>query len=313
VAPLVISLNPSVDAEWRVHSVHPEEKTELLDERRWPGGKGVNVARWLKWLGLEPRLFLPLGGSTGRELAVGLSSETISFTSFKLRESTRVNVIVTPEHGPQFRFNPTWPRVNRTEALQLLSRTRALVRKADPVVISGTLTFGAPSDVYARLVRSGVAAGRRVFLDCDREPFALAARERPFLVKPNEFELAQWAGQSLRTTAALKRAVRELATVTGGWVLLSRGELGAWLVHTGQGIELSARPLHVTPRNRVGAGDALLAATVCRVSSGQAPEDWLRHAVATGTAATQVAPGELPTRKLWKEMLGGVCVEPLRL
>lgn len=129
VAPLVISLNPSVDAEWRVHSVHPEEKTELLDERRWPGGKGVNVARWLKWLGLMPRLFLPLGGPTGRELAIGLRSEKIAFTSYKLRQATRVNVVVTPERGPQFRFNPTWPRVNRAESLRLLSHTRSLLRK----------------------------------------------------------------------------------------------------------------------------------------------------------------------------------------
>jgi 1-phosphofructokinase family hexose kinase len=311
VIPLVVSLNPSVDAEWRVEGICPEEKNELLGERRWPGGKGVNVARWLQWLGVPPRLFLPLGGITGGELAAGLRAEKRSFFRFPLRQPTRVNVIVTPEHGPQLRFNPTWPRVNRSESRKLLAATLTRAVRHDPVVVSGTLTFGAPADLYARLVRGVVAAGRRVFLDCDREPFALAAKERPFLVKPNEFELTQWAGKSLRSRAALRRTARELSTVTGGWVLLSRGEHGAWLIHAGQGVELAARPPHVTPRNRVGAGDAMLAAAVRSVTAGDKPSDWLRHAVATGTAATQVPPGKLPPHRLAHELFAAIRVEAL--
>ena len=311
--PLVVSLTPSIDAEWRVPCVVPEEKNELLDERRWPGGKGVNVARWLGWLGETPRLFLPLGGDPGRELAAGLRLEGIRFTRFALQEPTRVNVIVTPERGPQLRFNPSWPRVTQSEARALLARVISLAERADPLVISGTLTFGAPANTYASLVRSAVAAGRQVFLDCDREPFALAVRQRPFLVKPNEFELAQWAGRSLGTASAVLQAVRELSVQTGGWVLLSRGGEGAWLVNEGQGIELAAGAPRLEVRNGVGAGDALLAATVHRVLAGAAPDDWLRHAVATGTAATQVPPGRLPTRKLWRELLSVIRVGPLVL
>lgn len=311
--PLVISLNPSVDAEWRVPRVVPEEKNELLGERRWPGGKGVNVARWLGWLGEHPRLFLPLGGVAGRELAAGLRAEGIGFLRFALRESTRVNVIVTPEQGPQLRFNPTWPRVNATESRALLARAAALAARADPVVISGTLTFGAPAETYARLVQGAARAGRRVFLDCDRNPFALAARQRPFLVKPNEYELAQWAGRSLKTRTATRSAVRALSGQTGGWVLLSRGGDGAWLVNAGEGIELGAPAPRITVRNRVGAGDAMLAATVHRVLAGDDPAGWLRHAVATGTAATQVPPGKLPTRRLGRELLSAVRVGPLKI
>ena len=311
--PLVVSLNPSIDAEWRVPSVVPEEKNELLSERRWPGGKGVNVARWLGWFGEEPRLFLPLGGEPGRELATGLRREEICFTRFPLSQPTRVNVIVTPERGAQLRFNPSWPRVTQAEARALLARACALAERADPVVISGTLTFGAPRDLYARLVRSAVAAGRQVFLDCDREPFVLAVGQRPFLVKPNEYELAQWAGRSLGSPSAVLQAVRELSAQTDGWVLLSRGGDGAWLVNAGQGIELAAGAPHVEVRNGVGAGDALLAATVHRVQAGAPPDDWLRHAVATGTAATQVPPGQLPTRKLWRELLAAIRIGPLKV
>ena len=54
---LVVSLNPAVDVEWRVETVRWEEKNQVLTERRWPGGKGINVARWLAHQGLRARSF----------------------------------------------------------------------------------------------------------------------------------------------------------------------------------------------------------------------------------------------------------------
>ena len=45
---LVLALNPSIDAEWRVDDVLWEEKNNVSSERCWAGGKGINVARWLK-------------------------------------------------------------------------------------------------------------------------------------------------------------------------------------------------------------------------------------------------------------------------
>ena len=62
--PVVLALNPSVDVEWQVDHVRWEEKNNVLRERRWAGGKGVNVARWLRYLGAKPELILPLGGDS---------------------------------------------------------------------------------------------------------------------------------------------------------------------------------------------------------------------------------------------------------
>lgn len=109
---LVLALNPSIDAEWQVDDVLWEEKNNVLSERRWPGGKGINVARWLKHLGERPHLLLPLGGAAGRELAAGLRAEKIPATIIHLEQPTRVNVIVTSSRGGQIRFNPLGPRVS---------------------------------------------------------------------------------------------------------------------------------------------------------------------------------------------------------
>jgi 1-phosphofructokinase family hexose kinase len=303
VAALVISLNPAVDCEWRVKAVLPEEKNEILEEVRWPGGKGINVARWLTWLAEPNRLFLPLGGDTGRELAQGLRAEGLTFSRFPLKEPNRVNVVVTQESGPQFRFNQTRPQLDRATSRRLVARAAELARRADPVVISGTLAFGAPPDSYAQIAATARRARRRVFLDCDREPFNRALQESPFLVKPNEFELAQWAGRKLSSLEAVARAAAELSRVTGGYVLVSRAGSGALLVSEKAGIQLSAGVPAVNVRNTVGAGDAMLAGAIAASNRSDQPAKWLRWAIATGCAATEVPPGKLPTRRRWQQLL----------
>jgi 1-phosphofructokinase len=308
---LVVSLNPAIDCEWRLPSVVPEEKNELASEVRWPGGKGINVARWLKWFAVPGRIFLPLGGGTGRELAAGLRAEGLRFVRFPLSQPNRVNVVVTPDHGPQFRFNQTWPRLNSGEARRLVERAGELVARADPVVISGTLAFGAPANSYARLVAAAARANRRVFLDCDREPFALAVGEHPFLVKPNEFELGQWAGRSLKRPAEVLAAARRLSRTTGGWVLVSLGERGALLVNAVQGVALEAATPPIKVRNTVGAGDALLAGVVAAAQGFDDPGVMLRWAVATGSAAAELSPGKLPSRRRWRELVAAVEPRPV--
>src|SRR5688572_23205770 len=108
---LIVALNPSIDAEWQVNDVFWEEKNNVQSERRWAGGKGINVARWLKHLGGRPRLILPLGGKTGDELAGYLRREKINARIIPLREPTRVNVIVSTNKGRQMRFNPLGPKL----------------------------------------------------------------------------------------------------------------------------------------------------------------------------------------------------------
>ena len=121
---LVFSLNPSVDVEWLVPSVVWEEKNNILSERRWAGGKGVNVARWLNFLAqsqsrggveLETKLCLPLGGATGREMEQYLSAEKLSCQVIPVAQSTRANIIVTTDARRQLRFNPLGPELSDLE------------------------------------------------------------------------------------------------------------------------------------------------------------------------------------------------------
>jgi fructose-1-phosphate kinase PfkB-like protein len=123
---------------------------------------------------------------------------------------------------------------------------------------------------------------------------AAAIKARPFLVKPNEHELAQWWGKPLRTEADTLHAARALSGAIRGWVLVSRGARRSLLLNAAEGYQHFVAPRRVKPRNTVGAGDALLAGVAREIQSGSAPGDWLRRGVEIGTQATQLLAGQMP-------------------
>lgn len=293
---LILALNPSIDAEWRVADVLWEEKNNVQSERRWAGGKGINVARWLKHLGGKPQLLLPLGGRSGEEMAGYLGGESLPAKIIPLREATRVNIIVTTDAGRQMRFNPLGPRLSAGEWKTVLAAVKAALPRASLLVLSGSLPRGVPVDAYAKLIRLADQAGVRTLLDCDGAALVAAAKARPFLVKPNEHELAQWWGKPLRAEQGTTRAARALSAQTGGWVLVSRGGQRSLLVNEATGFVQWHASCRVRPRNTVGAGDALLAAVALAIQNDLPPEEWLRRGLTTGTAATQLQPGQLPSR-----------------
>jgi fructose-1-phosphate kinase PfkB-like protein len=166
---------------------------------------------------------------------------------------------------------------------------------ASCVVLSGSLPRGVKATTYAQLIGHARRAGVKSILDCDGEAFKEAVAAKPFLVKPNEHELAAWCGNASGAAEALGSAVWKLSGVTGGWVLASRGAKGGLLVNSRLGLEFSARPPCIKPVNTVGAGDAMAAAVARQIELGAAPQEWLRHGIAAGTSATKFPAGILPS------------------
>ena len=227
-------------------------------------------------------------------MALGLRREGLLPMVIPLREPTRANVIVSTDGQGQLRFNPLGPRLDPAEWRACIRGVRASLRQTSVLVLSGSLPRGLPVDAYARLIHLAHDAGVRTVLDCDGPRLKAAIAARPFLVKPNRHELAQWCGRSLRSVFAVKKAAHELSEVTGSWVLVSLGELGGVLVHEAGAAELHVLGEKVQAVNTVGAGDALLAAVVQQIQDDALPIDWLRHGVGTGGAATLCPAGKLP-------------------
>jgi len=297
---LVVALNPSIDVEWEVPRVQWEEKNTIVRERRWAGGKGINVARWLVHLGAAPRLLLPAGGRNGEELTEGLKKARLRARSIQLPGETRANVIVTTANGGQLRFNPPGPKFTRTKWVEFVSVFRKELEGVSLVVLSGSQPPGVPVSAYRELLGIAGRRGIQCVLDCDGAPFAAAIKGKPFMVKPNLFELEQWCSRKLGSSQAIVSAARNLARTTRHWVLVSLGKRGAMLLEEGR-VFVVASPA-VKDANTVGAGDAMTAAVARAITSGSDPAEWLRWGVACGSAAVEQQAGVLPSVKRVREL-----------
>lgn len=308
---LVIGLNPAVDVEWRVNAIHWDEKNVVQGERRWAGGKSVNVARWLRHLGGPVRLLVPLGGTTGAELKRQLRGERVPLCALPVAEPTRANVMVTQEVGPQLRFNPKGPKLSGEEWRKFFTQAEAEMQRSALVILSGALCRDARATIYRDLIRLARRLQVPCVLDCDGPAFAAGADAGPMLVKPNEFELAQWAGRKLGSFPAVVQAAEDLSRATGGWVLVSRDAQGGLLLHEEHGVGWQAVVPKVRASNTVGAGDALLAAVAQQIRQGTPPIEWLRQGLATATAFVQFPAGELAPAKAVEAMLKQIKPKPL--
>lgn len=302
---LVVSLNPAIDCEWEVERVQWEEKNNILRERRWAGGKGSNVARWLQHLGAEAELLVPLGGETGKELAGYLRTAKVRTHIVPLKQPTRVNVIVTARAGGQMRFNPLGPILSRLEWAAVISKLKT--HCCDTVIFSGALPRGVPANAYKVLIAVVRKLGAQAILDCDGTAFAAGIEAGPEFVKPNEHELQCWWGPPVKD---LFEAVASLSEKTGGWVVVSQGREGAIIWNSQGRVGFSAHAPKVPIKNTVGAGDAMLAAIVRRRQIGAPAQEWIRWGVATGTAAVACDGGALASTEAIRKIAHQVRITP---
>ena len=126
--------------------------------------------------------------------------------------------------------------------------------------------------------------------DSSGQALAKGLQAKPYLVKPNEHELEEWAGRPLKTVEDLKQVAKELRAQGITHVVISRGADGVlWLADDQW---WSARPPRMEVVSTVGAGDSMVAGLTWGLSQNLPTVRILRVASAVSAlAVTQVGVG----------------------
>ena len=287
---VTLTPNPSVDRTVEVDELIRGAVLRATSAHVDPGGKGVNVARALAANGRKAAAVLPCGGSEGTQLIALLEPEGISAVPVAIRGSVRANISVTEPDGTVTKLNEPGPELSPDEVAALVAATVEAARAgAAWVVCSGSLPRGVPQRFYADLVPALRATGARVVVDTSGPALTAALPARPDLIKPNREELAEEAGQPVRTLGDALRAAMVLRERGAGTVLASLGADGALLVEE-TGAYSGEAPVE-TVRGAVGAGDATLAGFL---AGGGAGPEALAEALAWGAAAVSLPGSRMP-------------------
>lgn len=225
-----------------------------------PSGKGVNVSRVVAANGRSTVAVLPVGGHDGDHLVEALTTDGIALRIVRIRGRIRSNVTVLEPDGTATKLNEPGPAIDADEAGRLIDAALEAAAGTGWLVGSGSLPPGAPTGLYADLVRRVARlrdSGPAVAIDVTGEELLAAAAAGAALVKPNTAELAEVAGTGLHTVDDVVRAAADLRRLGAGAVLASMGSDGAVLV-----AEHGTWFAHADVRgfvSPIGAGDTLLA------------------------------------------------------
>lgn len=247
----------------------PNEKNTVHDERRDPGGNGINAARIICRLGGRSQVMALgfLGGSTGQELKELLAQEKIPLRFTKISGNTRVNITVSNKKThEQTRLSFAGPRIRLQEKSALFS---SVSKAAGPgiLILGGSLPHGLDSRFYGALGNLGQRRGMGLVIDVPSRHLQStleAIQERALALKPNQVELAEWAGvPSLKTVREIVVAATRLCAQSA-IILVSLGKDGAVLVAKQP---MSPAPLvlrgnapRIRAKGTVGAGDSMVGA-----------------------------------------------------
>lgn len=265
---LTVTLNPSIDISYQLEDLAIDTVNRVVDVRKTPGGKGLNVARVLNDLGESVSASGCIGGELG-DFIVHHLPETIEKRFFKIAGDTR-NCIAILHDGKQTEILEQGPLVDSDEADGFVNHFKYILDGVDVVTMSGSLPAGMPDDYYGCLIRLANTFGKKTVLDCSGNALksVLEGDDKPTVIKPNRDELAQLLGREVSKDVDELKAVLNQPLFAGiEWIIVSLGADGAFAKHHDAFYKVDIPKIEVV--NPVGSGDS----TVAGIASGLANEE----------------------------------------
>lgn len=283
-----LCLNPAVDVTYHVPRLIPEQKSRSDAARHDPGGNGINVGRALKRMDVASHTFCVVAGAVGQILKTLLEQQLDNVIYEEVSGETRINsAIIELETRTQYQVTDAGTDIPPG---QLARVVEDFVRIADSGygIITGSCQPSVPKTLYAELVERIRTQGGRPVVDSHGDVLKHAIAAKPFLIKPNQYELETLLHVRLRSLESIAHTARQIQQGGVEHVCVSLGAEGALLVSPDN--SYYARALDVPVNTTVGAGDSMVAGLVAGFSLHDDPQEALRHGIACG-AGTVMHPG----------------------
>ncbi|WP_077330319.1 hexose kinase [Virgibacillus siamensis] len=295
---LSVTLNPSVDISYTLDTFSLDAVNRVADVSKTAGGKGLNVARVLQQLDEEVAASGFLGGSLGAFIRTEISGLGIEDFFVNINGDTR-NCIAVLHEGQQTEILEAGPVISEDEALKFINQFSEYVKKVDIVTISGSLPKGLEKDYYLRLVEIANRHNTPVLLDTKGEllKHTIAGENKPFLMKPNQDELADLLGEKIDDEAQIIDALSSQRFASVPWVVVTTGASGA-IVKRNQETYRVTTPT-VNAINPVGSGDAVIAGFASGFSRGLVDVEFIKYGLAMGVLnAMEAKTGSINPEKI---------------
>lgn len=272
-----VTFNPAVDYVVYTDEMQVGRVNRSKGEKVYFGGKGINVSIVLSALGVKSKALGFVAGFTGDAIEKGVAQKGID-TDFVHLENGLSRINVKIKSGDETELNGQGPEVNDS-ALKILFQKLDGLQDGDMLVLAGSIPNTLPSDIYERILEYLSEKKLQVVVDATKDLLMNVLKYRPFLIKPNNHELGEMFGVTLKTHEEIITYAKRLRDMGARNVLVSMAGDGALLLDENGGTHICG-VCRGTVKNSVGAGDSMVAGFIAGLKDGD-----YEYALKLGTAA----------------------------
>ena len=276
------TMNLAIDLFIETDTMDPFVVNRTKDDDIQANGKGVNVSLVLKMLGIPTTALGFRAGFTGNYIEDYLQEKAIQTDFIEVPGMTRINVFTqVNQTEEEYKLVNQGPEIPPEKVQAFLDQIRTL-QAQDYLCISGSLPRGVAPTILVEISRICEERGIHLIIDSSYQEVMDCLPYHPFLLKPNEEELASWFGQVIDTEEAYLFYGQQLLAAGAQNVLLSLGGEGAIFFTQDKIIRGNSPKGKVV--NTACAGDTLLGTFLAGHLSQQPLEETLRKSLAAGSS-----------------------------
>ena len=275
--------NPSLDRYIELEEIKLGQVNRGKVEKINPGGKGINISRFLKILGIESVIISFLGGVTGEAVKYELMKEKIEGCYFNTVGETRTNITLADKSNKQItKINESGPLIPDVEMNNLFNFIDWKFRSSDMWVFSGNLAPGLDQNLYYQLINKAKNRGCVCILDTSEKALRLGIEALPQVLHINKEEAEYLMNDKEVRSNRFGNLVQHLIEKGIKSVSISLGEKGAIFADSENMLFVEGPQINV--QSTVGAGDAMLAGMIYGMTNKLNLEQMAKFAVAAGSA-----------------------------
>lgn len=272
-----VTFNPAVDYVVSLEDIKLGGVNRFSGEEIFFGGKGINVSLVLSQLGIKSKALGFVGGFTGKAIEDGIRDENIE-TDFVHLESgfSRINVKIKSKEETE--LNGQGPVIENSDIDKLYKKLDN-IQNGDTLVLAGSIPNTLPSDIYEKILEFLSDRDIKAVVDATNDLLKNVLKYKPFLIKPNNFELGEMFGVDIQNDDDIIKYAKKLKEAGAKNVLVSMAGDGAILVDENDKIH-KCGVCKGEVKNSVGAGDSMVAGFI----AGSIDGDY-EYALKLGTAS----------------------------
>lgn len=277
-----LTTNPAIDMNICTNSIERKIVNRTRDVVYSPNGKGLNVSFVLKHFGVDSKVLGFFGGFSGKYIVDETRKKGIEIFPVEVEDTTRINIFLNDGEG-EFKFVNSGSFVEKQKQEEMLQMIESF-EDLEYLSISGSLPPGIDTSYYEEILKICEKKNIKVILDISSPKLKCLLKYKPFLIKPNDEEIADIFGIIVRDEEDIKDVLRYLYEQGAQNIFLTLGEKGSYFYNGRNIYYASAHKIKLL--SSACAGDSALAAFLSiwldDINNEENIEQALKRASATG-------------------------------